>query len=69
MDKVDAILENVESKINSLNSLFNVIDFTTDKISSFSDRIVELFSGIVSKIGSFGASRRRKKKEREIIDE
>lgn len=66
MDKIDAILENVEGKINSLNGLFSVIDFTTDRISSFSDRVVDLFGNIVSRIGSFGASKRRKKKERDI---
>lgn len=49
MDKVDAVLDNMQKKVNSLNGLFNVIDFTTDKISAFSDRVVEVISGFVGK--------------------
>jgi len=55
MDRVDSILDSVEAKVNSLNGLFSVIDFTTDKISAFSDRVVDVISGFLSKI-------RRKKK-------
>lgn len=65
MDKVDGIIANVESKVNSLNGLFNVIDFTTDKIANISDRVVEFIGGAFSRIASFGASRRRKKKEKD----
>ena len=35
MDKVDEVLDNMQRKVNSLNGLFSVIDFTTDKISAF----------------------------------
>ena len=51
MNKVDEILENVEGKVNSLNGLFGVIDFTTNKITNFSDRLVDLFTGLIGKIG------------------
>ncbi len=51
MNKVDEILENVEGKVNSLNGLFGVIDFTTSKISNFNDRFFDLFTGLISKIG------------------
>lgn len=51
MNKVDEIIENVEGKVNSLNGLFNVIDFTTNKITNFGDRFVDLFTGLVNKIG------------------
>ena len=57
MDKLDDVIDNIHGKVNSLNGLFGVIDFTTDKISAFSDRVVELFSGLISKFG-------RKKKSR-----
>lgn len=63
MDKVDEILENVEGKVNSLNGLFNVIDFTTDKISNFSDRVVDLVSGLFYRVSSFASSRRKKKEK------
>lgn len=55
MDKVDEVLENMQNKVNSLNGLFNVIDFTTDKISAFSDKVVDVVSGFIGKF-------RRKKK-------
>lgn len=61
MDKLDEILNNVEGKVNSLNGLFNVIDFTTDKITMASDKVVELFSGLFNKI----VSRKESRKERE----
>lgn len=51
MDKVDTVLDNVQRKVNSLNSLFSVIDFTTDKISAFSDKVVDVVSGFISRIG------------------
>lgn len=61
MDKVDEVLNNVQKKVNSLNGLFSVIDFTTDRISAFSDRVVDTISGFISKIGS----RRKTKRERD----
>lgn len=51
MDKVDNLIDNVQGKVDSLNGLFNVIDFATDKISAFSDRTVDVLSGLLSKIG------------------
>jgi uncharacterized protein YoxC len=50
MDKVDAILKNIEGKVNSFNGFFSVLDFTTDKITAFSDKIVELFTSLISRI-------------------
>lgn len=51
MDKVDAVLDSMQKKVDSLNGLFNVIDFTTDKISAFSDRVVDLVSRFIARIG------------------
>ena len=31
MNRVNELIDNVEAKVNSLNGLFNVINFTTDK--------------------------------------
>ncbi len=63
MDKVDEVLSDVQKKVNSLNGLFSVIDFTTDKISAFSDKVVDSISGFISKIGNF-----RKKKKCKLED-
>ena len=62
MDKVDAVIENVQGKVNSLNGLFSVIDFTTDKISLFTDRIVDTFTNLISRIG-------KKKESKEILED
>lgn len=64
MDRVDEVLDNVQKKVNSLNGLFSVIDFTTDKISAFSDRVVDVISGFIGRIG-----RRKKSKRNESEEE
>lgn len=40
LKKVDKVVEEVDQKVNKLNGLFDIIDVTTDAITSFSDRIV-----------------------------
>lgn len=65
MDKVDEVLDNMQRKVNSLNGLFSVIDFTTDKISAFSDRVVDVISGF---IGRFGKKRKVNYEESEEED-
>ena len=64
MDKVDEVLDNMQRKVNSLNGLFSVIDFTTDKISAFSDKVVDVVSGF---IGRF--TRKKNKKRIEETEE
>ncbi len=62
MDKVDEVLDNMQQKVNSLNGLFSVIDFTTDKISAFSDKVVDVISGF---IGRFTRKKKMKYEESE----
>jgi hypothetical protein len=38
------VVENVNKKVNSLNTLFNIIDSTTDKLSLISDKIVDVIT-------------------------
>ena len=33
-----------------INSVFNLIDFTTDKIASFTDKVVEVAGNLFSKL-------------------
>lgn len=49
MNKVEKVVDNVNEKVESLNSIFSIIDFTTDKIASFTDRVVDAASGLMSK--------------------
>ena len=50
MKKVEKVVDNVNDKVESLNAAFNVIDFTTDKIASFTDKIVDGVTGIFGRL-------------------
>lgn len=63
MKKVNKVVDDVNNKVESLNGLFSLIDYTTDKLSTFSDMLVEGVSGIISKLFH------RKKKKEEEYDE
>lgn len=60
MDKVNEIADDVDKKVKSLNGIFNVIDFFTDKISSITDKVVTKITDFVIGIGK----RKYNKKER-----
>ena len=62
-DKLNDLLDDTKGKVDSLNCLFNVIDFTTDKIANFSDSIINLTSRLVSHVG-----KKKKKYEEEEDD-
>ncbi len=64
--KVDRVVEDVNYKVNKLNGLFEIIDYTTDSLVSFNDRIVNFVSnGIVS----FFKKRKNKKKKGKMDNE
>ena len=63
MNKVEKVVDNVNEKVESLNSIFNIIDFTTDKIALFTDKVVDIASSI------FGKLLFRKKIEKESQDD
>ncbi len=48
--KVEKVVDDVNDKVQSLNSVFSIIDFTTDKLAMITDRAVELISSIFSKL-------------------
>ena len=50
LDKVDRIVDNVEEKVNSFNGFFEVLDKTGYGISMIGDKVINLFSGVISKI-------------------
>ena len=58
LDRVDAIISDVEKKVKSLNGFFSVIDTITDKVAFLSDKVVDIVSGFFTKILS------NKKKEK-----
>lgn len=61
MNKVEKVVDNVNEKVESLNSIFSIIDFTTDKIASFTDKVVEVAGNIFGKL----LFRKKGKKESE----
>ncbi len=50
MNKVDDILEDISEKAKSLDKLFSIIDFATDRVSMVSDTVINFVSSAVSKI-------------------
>ena len=48
--KVEKVVDNVNDKVESLDEVFNVIDFTTDKIASFTDKVVDGVTGLFGKV-------------------
>jgi len=62
IDKTNSILDDIERKVHSLDSLFNAIDKTTSTISSIGDRILDKVFSIANKF------RRKKKIEKEEDD-
>ena len=65
MNKVEKVVDNVNEKVESLNSVFNLIDFTTDKIAGFTDKIVEVAGNLFSKL----LFRKKKRKDDDYEEE
>lgn len=61
LNKVDKVVDNVETKVNSLNDLFDIVEVTTGKFSAAYNKVCDVVSGIVDKILT--------KKAKDVIDE
>ena len=48
--KVEKVVDDVNEKVESLNGLFQIVDFTTDKIVSLTDKVVDGFSSLATKL-------------------
>lgn len=48
--KVEKVVDDVNEKVESLNGLFHIVDFTTDKIVSLTDKVVDGLSSLASKL-------------------
>ena len=70
--KVDVLLDDVSAKMKSLDKVFEIVDFATDKMSMVSEVAIGLLTtGFKRIFGSTKKSSRRKKKidEEDEIDE
>lgn len=56
VNKINYLVENLTKKAESLDNLFNVIDFTTNKFNQVGELIVGSLTGLVKKI--FGSKER-----------
>ncbi len=50
LNKIDKVVDDVNDKVQTLNGFFNLIDFTTDKIVSITDRVVDGVSGLIGRV-------------------
>ena len=50
MNKVDDILDDIREKSRSLDKLFNIIDFATDRVSMVSDTLINFVSSAIGKV-------------------
>lgn len=50
MDKIQITVDNINTKVESLNGFFSIIDFTTDKLAMISDKVVEAITSVIKKI-------------------
>ena len=41
MNKIENVVDDINVKVDKLNGLFNIIDYTTDKLAIVSDKMVE----------------------------
>lgn len=64
INKVEKVVDDVNEKVESLNGLFQIVDFTTDKIVTFTDRIVDSVGAIASKL-FFRKKSKKGKEEKE----
>ena len=48
LKKLDIVIEDINSKMNRVDGLFNIIDRTTDFASSISDKVVSSISSFIN---------------------
>ena len=50
IDRANNILDDVETKVESLNGIFNLIDFTTNKVEGFTSKAVDLSGKLIKRV-------------------
>ena len=67
LKNVDAVVEDVNKKVKTLDGLFNVIDTTTDALSGLGDKFASIIANGISSILTI--KKKKEKKEEEKDDE
>ncbi len=65
--RVNGIIDDVEHKVKSLDGIFHMIDFVTDKVALVSDLFVDKVSGAFTNL--FGKNKAKKKKAKEDLED
>ena len=52
IDKVNAVVDDVTEKINSLNNIFKIINGVSDKFTLLSSKLTDTVVSLISKIGN-----------------
>lgn len=63
INKVEKVVDDVNEKVESLNGLFQIVDFTTDKLVSITDKVIDGISTLASRL--FLKKKKNKKEEDE----
>lgn len=50
MNKIENVVDDINTKVKTLDGFFSVIDFTTDKLAMLSDRVVETISSFIKRL-------------------
>ena len=50
MNKIENVVDDISNKVDSLNGLFSIIDFTTDKLATISERVTNGIALFINKI-------------------
>lgn len=64
MNKIETVVDDINVKVDKLNGLFNIIDYTTDKLALVSDKMVDGVSYILKKI-FFKKNKKKEEKDYE----
>ena len=63
MNKMERVVDDINTKVSSLNGVFSIIDATTDKLSLLSDRMVDGISSLIRKLFARKNKKEEEKKE------
>ena len=64
MNKIENVVDDINVKVDKLNGLFNIIDYTTDKLAIVSDKMVEGVSYVIKKM-FFKKNKKKEEKDYE----
>ena len=65
MNKMERVVDDINTKVSSLNGFFSIIDVTTDKLSLLSDRMVDGISSLIRKLFARKNNKEEEKKDYE----